>query len=57
MTSSTILSKKHRRAGFRLDPTGRNPKHFTVAFDDLETGVDRLYGYEHENWANPYRED
>lgn len=23
-------------AGFRLEPTGRNPRHFTVAFDDLD---------------------
>ncbi|MGB6059552.1 MAG: hypothetical protein WBF71_14950 [Microthrixaceae bacterium] len=23
-----------RAAGFRLEPTGRNPRHFTVAFDD-----------------------
>lgn len=22
-------------AGFRLEPTGRNPRHFTVTFDDL----------------------
>jgi hypothetical protein len=28
-----------RAAGFRLEPTGRNPRHFTVAFDDLEAGV------------------
>lgn len=46
-----------RRAGFRLDPTGRNPRHFTVSFDDLETGVDRLCGCEHESWVNPYHED
>jgi hypothetical protein len=25
-----------RAAGFRLEPTGRNPRHFTVAFDDLD---------------------
>ena len=26
-------------AGMRLEPTGRNPRHFTVGFDDLERGV------------------
>ena len=33
-----------RAAGLRLDPTGRNPNHFTVSFDD------RL-------WPNPYHEE
>ena len=28
--------------GMRLGPAGRNPRHFTVGFDDLETGVQRL---------------
>ena len=46
-----------RAAGFRLDPTGRNPRHFTVAFDDLDAGVDALIACEHETWANPYHED
>jgi len=46
-----------RAAGFRLDPTGRNPRHFTVAFDDLDAGVDALVACEHQIWANPYHED
>ena len=46
-----------RAAGLRLDPTGRNPRHFTVAFDDLDAGVDALIACEHETWANPYHED
>lgn len=46
-----------RAAGFRLEPTGRNPRHFTVAFDDLEAGVDRLTSCEHQRWENPYNED
>ena len=25
-------------AGLRLQPTGRNPCHYTVSFDDLEDG-------------------
>lgn len=46
-----------RSAGFRLDPTGRNPRHFTVVFDDLDGGVEALVSCEHLNWVNPYHED
>lgn len=46
-----------RAAGFRLEPTGRNPRHFTVAFDDLEPGVAALEACEHRSWQNPYHED
>jgi hypothetical protein len=46
-----------RAAGFRLEPTGRNPRHFTVAFDDLDKGVDALARCEHVVWQNPYHED
>jgi hypothetical protein len=46
-----------RSAGFRLEPTGRNPRHFTVAFDDLDPGVEELIRCEHRSWANPYHED
>jgi hypothetical protein len=45
-----------RAAGFRLEPTGRNPQHFTVAFDDLDKGVDALSRCEHLVWQNPYHE-
>jgi hypothetical protein len=44
-------------AGFRLEPTGRNPRHFTVAFDDLDGGVEALRSCEHRSWTNPYHED
>jgi len=44
-------------AGFRLDPTGRNPRHFTVAFDDLDRGVAAIEACEHRSWRNPYHED
>jgi hypothetical protein len=27
------------RSGLRLEPTGRNPQHYTVGFDDLGQGV------------------
>ena len=46
-----------RSAGFRLEPTGRNPRHFTVAFDDLDPGVEELIRCEHRSWVNPYHED
>lgn len=46
-----------RASGFRLEPTGRNPRHFTLAFDDLDSGVRRLAGCEHQRWNNPYHED
>jgi hypothetical protein len=46
-----------RAAGFRLEPTGRNPRHFTVAFDDLDAGVAGLEACEHRSWQNPYHED
>lgn len=46
-----------RAAGFRLEPTGRNPRHFTVAFDDLDAGIEALLACEHRSWTNPYHED
>lgn len=46
-----------RSAGFRLEPTGRNPRHFTVAFDDLDAGVEALLACEHRSWINPYHGD
>lgn len=46
-----------RRAGLRLEPTGRNLRHFTVGFDDLDDGVTRLCACEHQVRVNPYRED
>lgn len=45
-----------RSAGFRLDPTGRNPRHFTVVFDELELGVEALVSCEHLTWINPYND-
>ena len=46
-----------RAAGFGLEPTGRNPRHFTVVFDDLEAGIAALLACEHRSWTNPYHED
>lgn len=52
-----VTVRELRVAGFRLEPTGRNPRHFTVAFDDLVDGVERLRRCTHERWVNPYHED
>jgi hypothetical protein len=46
-----------RASQLRLEPTGRNRRHFTVSFDDLDEGVDRLRRCEHRLWRNPYHEE
>ncbi|MHB1498291.1 MAG: hypothetical protein ACYCXN_10330 [Acidimicrobiales bacterium] len=46
-----------RGVGLRLEPTGRNPRHFDITFDQLDEGIDHLCGCEHKAVANPYRED
>lgn len=45
-----------RAAGLRLEPTGRNPRHFDVAFEELDDGVARLMRCEHRTSVNPYHE-
>lgn len=45
-----------RSAGLRLEPTGRNPHHFDITFDDPADGVARLLGCEHRTVINPYHE-
>lgn len=45
-----------RTASLRLEPTGRNPRPYDVAFDDLDDGLARLLGCEHETVPNPYHE-
>ena len=40
----------------RMEATGRNGNHFTVAFDDLDQGVTAIAGCEHRRWINPYHE-
>jgi hypothetical protein len=46
-----------RAVGFRLEPTGRSRRHFTVASADLEEGVRALEACEHRRWTNPYHGD
>jgi hypothetical protein len=43
-------------AGMRLEPTGRNSRHFTVSFDDLEDGMQRLVGCPHQVIPNTYHD-
>ncbi len=45
-----------RSAGLRLEATGRNPRHFSVVFDDLDDGVARLIRCDHQVVLNPYHE-
>ncbi len=45
-----------RALDLRLEPTGRNQRHFTLAWDDLNEGLARLLTCEHETWPNPYYE-
>jgi hypothetical protein len=40
--------------GVRLEPTGRNVRHYTISFDDLAQGVKALVGAEHRVMTNPY---
>ena len=41
-------------ARLRLEATGRNARHYTVAFDDLDDGVVRLAGCQDRAVPNPY---
>jgi hypothetical protein len=51
-----ITAGELRGAGFKLQPTGRNSHHFTVAWDDLDAGVAKLLACEHKTWRNPYHD-
>jgi hypothetical protein len=42
------------RSGLRLEPTGRNLRHYTVGFDDLGQGVKILNDCRHQVRTNPY---
>jgi hypothetical protein len=44
------------RAGLRLEPTGRNPQHYTLGFDDLDKGIAALIGCEHRVVPNRYHD-
>lgn len=42
--------------GLRVEPTGRNRRHYDVSFDDLDEGVAKLSRCEHYVMVNPYHE-
>jgi hypothetical protein len=44
------------RAGLRLEPTGRNPRHYTVGFDDLDKGVQQIAICGHQVVPNLYHD-
>ncbi len=41
-------------AGLRLEPTGRNPRHYTIGFDELDQGIAALVGCRHQVVPNPF---
>jgi hypothetical protein len=43
-------------AGMRLEPTGRNPHHYTLSFDDMQDGVRRLVVCPHQVMPNAYHD-
>jgi hypothetical protein len=45
-----------RNAGLTLRPTGRNPLHHSIDFEELEDGIGRLLRCEHRSMANPYHQ-
>ena len=51
-----ITARELAGYGLRLEPTGRNPRHYTVAFDDLEQGVKALTSCAREVVTNPYHD-
>lgn len=46
-----------RALGLTLEPTGRNPRHYDVTFDDLDDGITRLANCKHQVVVNPYHEE
>ena len=51
-----ITAAEIRKAGLRLEPTGRNPRHYTIGFDDLTAGVTLLAGCQHTVVPNRYHD-
>lgn len=45
-----------RAAGLRLDPTGRNPRHYDITFESLEEGISKLVSCSHRTIDNVYFE-
>jgi hypothetical protein len=53
---TTMTAGALRTLGLALAPTGRNPRHYDVTFDDLDYGVTTLASCEHRTMINPYYE-
>jgi hypothetical protein len=53
---SLLMVRDVLAAGMRLEPTGRNPRHYTVSFDDLEDGVQRFASCPHQVMPNAYHD-
>ena len=51
-----IIARELAGCGLRLEPTGRNPCHYTAGFDDLERGVKALASCAREVVTNPYHD-
>jgi hypothetical protein len=45
-----------RRAQLRLEPTGRNPRHYTLGFNELDQGLAALLGCRHQVARNAYHD-
>jgi hypothetical protein len=55
-TLTLITVAAVRGAVLRLEPTGRNPRHYTLAFDDLDQGIAALAGCPHQVVPNHYHD-
>jgi hypothetical protein len=51
-----ITARELAGYGLRLEPAGRNPRRYTVRFDDLEWGVKALAICAREVVTNPYHD-
>jgi hypothetical protein len=45
-----------QRAGLTLEPTGRNPRHYTIVLSDLDAGIAALMRSGRQTRSNPYHE-
>ena len=55
-TLMLITVAEVRGAGLRLEPTGRNPRHYTVGFDGLDEGIAALARCAHQVVSNSYHD-
>jgi hypothetical protein len=45
-----------RHVGMALEPTGRNPRHYTIVLGDLDVGIAALLRSRRQALTNPYHE-